>query len=1314
MQIKFALRASIAASLLMAFSASAIAATITVNTLVDENNTGTSCSLREAITAANSNAAFGGCSAGSGPDTLNITVNGTINLTAALPNITSSMTISGNGANLLTVRRDTGGNYRIFHIPNGGLSVEFAGITIANGNETGGSASGGGIRSVSNLTLTNVHMTGNSASSGSALAVENATGLIIGSTFSANAGFNGVIETNITDGFTYVHRMRNSTISGNSTGRDTIVNRAFGTPSESTLVLENCTVVGNTAPAGSAIHSNANGASVVASTRLLNTIVAGNTPSNLSSEALEGGVADIRTNGFNLSDNFNGAFTPASTDIVAANPGLGPLALYGGPTPTHALLAGSPALDKGSFAGAAISTDQRGLPRPIDIPSITAASGGNNSDIGAYELQAIEVTNTNDAGGGSLRAAIATAASNGPSVDEIVFSAVFNTPRTITLTTGELFIGSNVNVLGPGANLLSVSGNNASRVFQVGPGATVTLSGMTITGGNTGGDGGGIYNDGTLTVSQVNIIGNRSAFNGGGIGTGNGDSVTVNYSTIARNTAQNSGAILSNGSLTILRSTISGNTALAGAGAILVQNSGSLNMQNATITANRVTTAGGISGLRIFSGSASIGNSIIAANIDNGSNPDVGGTGIISECRNRIGNPGALTAFACLSDFVGTSTQPLDPRLAPLSNYGGPTLTHALLGDSQALDAGGNSSLDQRGLPLFDLAGVSFGGNESDIGAFEAQAILVTNANDANTGSLRSAVLAAAARPGIDDILFGSESNALFNNPQTIVLSTDQILLDSDLNLVGPGANLLTVSGDNGRRVFDVLSNRSVSLVGMRITGGSADNGAGIRNAGRLTVSHATINGNTASNFGGGIFGPGGAVTTVASSTLSGNTANAVGGTAGAIDHSGDLTVSDSTISGNNAPNGNTNGGGLWIGGVGQIANSTITNNTTVGATSASGVFVNGASPVSMRNSIVAGNTSNATLPDVLGSGIASRGFNLIGNRGAVSFAATGDQSGTGAALLNPLLGVLQNNGGTTATHAMLAGSPALDKGDRSGTTVDQRGAARPSDFAGIANTSDGSDIGAFEAQGTTDPIPTASASAPNVSTPGLAPVSYQVTVVYADDTAINVSTINTSDIVVTGPNAYSATPVLVSAPGSNGTPRTAFYTLNAPGGAWAVGNNGNYTISMRANEVSDSAGSFVPPGPIGSFTVNIVPVAPTVNYSPAAGSTINFPAGPAGNADSSINIQSSGGVAPGSVTIDGIAPSVGFTFPGSPPPYNGTPSLPILATLTLRCIRGASAQTATLVLTETPNPGSVVQRSWTLNCPAAVLADVVFQNGFE
>ncbi|MBC7798508.1 MAG: CSLREA domain-containing protein, partial [Pyrinomonadaceae bacterium] len=85
---------------------SADAATITVNTLVDENNTNAAaCSLREAINNANNDSATNGsgCVAGAGTDVINITVNGTITPTAVLPTISTSMSITGNGASSLTV-----------------------------------------------------------------------------------------------------------------------------------------------------------------------------------------------------------------------------------------------------------------------------------------------------------------------------------------------------------------------------------------------------------------------------------------------------------------------------------------------------------------------------------------------------------------------------------------------------------------------------------------------------------------------------------------------------------------------------------------------------------------------------------------------------------------------------------------------------------------------------------------------------------------------------------------------------------------------------------------------------------------------------------------------------------------------------------------------------------------------------------------------------------------------------------------------------------------------------------------------------------
>jgi len=92
----------------------------------------------------------------------------------------------------------------------------------------------------------------------------------------------------------------------------------------------------------------------------------------------------VGTFGYNLSsDNGVGVLTN-STDQLNKDPLLGPLADNGGPTLTHALLPGSPAIDKGKSFGA--TTDQRGQPRPFDFASVTNAAGGDGSDIGAFEL----------------------------------------------------------------------------------------------------------------------------------------------------------------------------------------------------------------------------------------------------------------------------------------------------------------------------------------------------------------------------------------------------------------------------------------------------------------------------------------------------------------------------------------------------------------------------------------------------------------------------------------------------------------------------------------------------------------------------------------------------------------------------------------------------------------------------------------------------------------------------------------------------------------------------------------------------------------
>jgi hypothetical protein len=151
----------------------------------------------------------------------------------------------------------------------------------------------------------------------------------------------------------------------------------------------------------------------------------------------------------------------------------------------------------------------------------------------------LTVTNLSDSGVGSLRGELALASDN----DIIVFAVVNG---TITLTSGQLEVSKSIMINGPGANLLTVDANHASRAFHIASGNTVTISGLTITNGNDGGFGGGaIFNgDATLTVSNCTISGNSASGPGGGIfnqGFPGSATLTINNSTLSGNSVFFSG-----------------------------------------------------------------------------------------------------------------------------------------------------------------------------------------------------------------------------------------------------------------------------------------------------------------------------------------------------------------------------------------------------------------------------------------------------------------------------------------------------------------------------------------------------------------------------------------------------------------------------------------------------------------------------------------------------------------------------------------------------------------------------------------------------
>jgi hypothetical protein len=145
------------------------------------------------------------------------------------------------------------------------------------------------------------------------------------------------------------------------------------------------------------------------------------------------------------------------------------------------------------------------------------------------------VVNLADSGVGSLRQAVLDANAN-PGADVITFAPAAR-DGTIVLTSGQLSITDDVTITGPGAGRLTVSGNDASRVFTVAAGEKVAISGLTIANGKAGGgDGGGLINFGTVTVNNCAFTSN-SASEGGGLANESGGRADVSGSTFTSNSA---------------------------------------------------------------------------------------------------------------------------------------------------------------------------------------------------------------------------------------------------------------------------------------------------------------------------------------------------------------------------------------------------------------------------------------------------------------------------------------------------------------------------------------------------------------------------------------------------------------------------------------------------------------------------------------------------------------------------------------------------------------------------------------------------------
>jgi CSLREA domain-containing protein len=410
--------------LVLAYASSpAWAAEITVNTPDDELNSDGDCSLREAIQAANTDASVDGCDAGSGPDTINLP-SGTYLLSSQL-DVTAGSTVTVDGGGATSTFIDGGNAVRLFFVASG-AQLSLNELTLTKGHI--GSNDGGAIRNQGTLVVTNSTFSGNTSNNQGGGIFSTGTLEVSNSTFSGNSS-----------------QSKGGAIGNRSTGTATVSNSTFSDNSAlsggaiandlNLLAVTNSTFSGNSAAAGGGGIFKDFGA-----VTLKNTIVA-------NSPAGGGCNVTITDGGGNLEwpDDTCGFATPS------ADPMLGPLADNGGPTQTHALGAGSAAIDAAVDCPPP-ATDQRGVRRPQ----------GSACDIGAFELDQPLTVTINQASGQ------ADPTTSSP----ISFTVVFNEP-----VSG--FTDSDVTLSG-------TAGATTAVVTEIAPndGTTydVAVSGMTTDG----------------------------------------------------------------------------------------------------------------------------------------------------------------------------------------------------------------------------------------------------------------------------------------------------------------------------------------------------------------------------------------------------------------------------------------------------------------------------------------------------------------------------------------------------------------------------------------------------------------------------------------------------------------------------------------------------------------------------------------------------------------------------------------------------------------------------------------------------------------
>lgn len=586
------------------------------------------CTLRAAIEEANANGTDDGVQVPPGT----YSIGSALEITNKVIDIHGS----GNGSTII----DGPGTDRIFDIVGGALTLRDVHLTGGGGVQAGGAIylESGGLQITDTIIKDNEAFTGggaifidenqkfdirktefesNTATGAFGGALWNAgDGKVLDSLFVDNDGNRAGAIHNNTEGLL---RLRNVTVSGNEARSDT--GGTGGVHNNGFLVMNNVTITKNTGfdRAGGILTTTG------ATTVMKNSIVADNDDTADVNEDCEGDFsADSRYN--LIGETSVGCGLPGSTTtwLLDVDAELFPLFANGGPTRTHSFPSDAPPRDAGfpfppggPAADSCEENDQRGIQRL-------------KCDIGAYEFEVavpatIDVFVDEDGvdvspgdgecatatGSCTLRAAVQesnwlpgtqTISLSGNTYELTVpagSEAVFD-PAAV----GDLDVLDDVIIEGfvPEPDIVTIDANDMYRVFDVHPGTSAVVRGLTVTGGSDAGGGGIRVSTAQLNLQSVRVIGNESQVSGGGIATGGIDEViTISDSQISNNTAPFLGGggagIDASGTITITDTTISGNVGTgSGAG---IRASGTVELTRVRVIGNETTGAsnsgGGVS-----------------------------------------------------------------------------------------------------------------------------------------------------------------------------------------------------------------------------------------------------------------------------------------------------------------------------------------------------------------------------------------------------------------------------------------------------------------------------------------------------------------------------------------------------------------------------------------------------------------------------------------------------------------------------------------------------------------------------------------------